>query len=111
MKTTMICVAMVLAAGFLAATAIADQSCRFVLNDKSSIGSAEFQAGEYKLVVDGPKVVLTELKTGKTVELEAKIENLDKKSDGTEVRTKQVGGVKHVSEIRMGGSKTKLTFD
>jgi hypothetical protein len=111
MKIQNTCIAILLALGFLTATASADQSCKFTLNNASKIGAQELSPGDYKLVVDAPKVVLTELKTGKSIELEAKIETTDMKSSSTEVHTRQVDGTSQISEIRNGVSKTKITFE
>ncbi len=111
MKTKMTCIAILLAFGLLTVAANADQNYRITLNAASKIGNAELQPGEYKVAVDAPKVVLTELKTGKSVELEAKIENMDEKFDRTEVHSNVVDGVNRINEIRIGGSKTKLAFN
>jgi hypothetical protein len=111
MKTKMTCIAILLAFGFLTATASADQNYGFTLSSASKIGNAELRPGDYKLVVDTQKVMLTELRTGKSIELEAKVENADKKFAATEIRSKQVDGVDQISEIRIGGSKTKIAFE
>jgi hypothetical protein len=111
MKTKTICVMFLLALGFLAATASADQSCKFILSSTSKIGTAELQPGEYRLVVDEKRVVLTELKTGKLIELEAKIEQTEQKANSTQVHSQQVDGVSRINEIRIGGSKTKVAFN
>lgn len=111
MKTKMTCIAILLAFGFLTATASADQSCRFTLSNTSKIGDAELRPGDYKLVVDAPQVVLIELRTGKSIELQAKVENMDEKVAVTQVHSKQVDGVSRISEIRIGGSKTRIAFE
>lgn len=111
MKTKMTCIAILLAFGFLTATASADQRCQFTLSTASKIGNAELQPGDYKVVVDAPKVVLTELRTGKSIELEAKVETTDKKFATTEVHSKLVDGASQISEIRIGGSKTRIAFE
>ena len=111
MKTKTICVVFLVALGFLAATASADQSCRFTLSSAAKIGTAELSPGEYRLVVDANKAVLTELKTGKLIELEAKIEQGEQKANATQVHTTQVDGVSQIREIRIGGSKTKVAFN
>jgi hypothetical protein len=111
MKTKMTCIAMLLAFGFLTATASADQSYRFNLSQPSKIGNAELRPGDYKLVVDAPKVVLTELSTGKSIELEAKVESTDQKFATTEIHSSQVDGASRIREIRIGGSKTKIAFE
>jgi hypothetical protein len=111
MKIKMMCVAILLAFGFLMTTASADQSYKLKLSKASRIGSAELRPGDYKLAVDGQKVVLTELSTGKSIELVAKVENMDKTCDSTEIHSSQLDGVSQISEIRMGGSKTKIAFN
>ena len=58
-----------------------------------------------------PKIALTELKTGKLIELEAKVESVEKKFPTTEIHSKKVDGVSQISEIRIGGSKTRITFE
>jgi hypothetical protein len=97
--------------GLVSGTARADRSYEISLTSVSKIGSVEFKPGEYRLVVDAPKVRLTHLDSGKTVELDAKIQESDTKSEHTSVHTQQVDGVSRVSEIRIGGSKTRITFN
>lgn len=111
MKTKMTCIAALLVFGFLTVTASADQSYRITIGTISKIGNAELQPGDYKLVVDAPKVVFTELKTGKSVELEAKVENMDERIDKTEIHSGLVEGVNQIKEIRIGGSKTRIAFN
>jgi hypothetical protein len=111
MKTQNACIAILLALCFLIATASGDQSCKFTLNNTSKIGAQELRPGDYKLVVDAPKVVLTDLKTGKSIELEAKVETTDTKVSSTEVHSTQVDGANRISEIRIGGTNTKITFE
>jgi aspartyl/asparaginyl-tRNA synthetase len=111
MKTKVTCIAILLALGFLAARASADESYRFTLANSAKIGTEALRAGDYKVVVDGPKLILTDMKTGKSVELKGRVENVDKKFAATEIHAKQVEGVSQISEIRIGGSKTKIAFD
>src|ERR1039457_5619399 len=77
MKTKMTCIAILLAFGFLTATASADQSYRFTLSQPSRIGNTELQPGDYRLVVDAPKVVLPALNTSKSKKLGEKFESRD----------------------------------
>jgi hypothetical protein len=111
MKIKITCVAILLAFGFLAATASADENYRVTLSSVSKIGNAEFQAGDYKLAGGGSKVVFTELKTGKSVEMAAKVEVVEKKFGTTEIHSRKVDGASQISEIRIGGSKTRVVFD
>ena len=111
MKNVMRCVAILAAIGLVAGSAFADQSYRITLGTDSKIGNLEFKAGEYKLVVDAAKVRLTQANSGKAVELEAKVEEADTKHDQTEIHSKLVDGVSQISEIRIGGSKTRIAFN
>jgi len=111
MKSKMTCVAILLAFGFLTAAARADESYKITLGNASKIGSTELAPGDYKVLVGGPKLVLTAVKTGAAIEVAGKVENGDKKFDTTEIHSKKVDGVSHISEIRFGGSKTKIIFD
>jgi hypothetical protein len=97
--------------GLVAGTARADRSYEISLTSVSKIGNVEFKPGEYRLVVDAPKVRLTYLNSGKTVELDAKIQESDTKSEHTSVHTQKVDGVSRVSEIRIAGSKTRIIFN
>jgi len=113
MKIKTLGLAILLAAGFLAPSATADQpkSYRITISAASKVGQAEFKPGEYRLVVDEPKVRLVELKTGKSVELDAKVESGDRKFDSTEIRTAEVNGVSQIRQIRIGGTKTSVAFE
>lgn len=111
MKSKTTYLTLLLALSFFIPTASADESYRLTLSGASKIGKAELRSGDYKLVVDAGKIVLTEVKTGESVEIQAKVENVDKKFATTEVHSKQVDGVSLISEIRVGGSKTKIAFE
>ena len=112
MKFKMTCFLMLAALGFLVAAANADPSkgYRITLSDAAKIGTAELRPGNYTLVFDAPKVRFTELDSGKAIELEAKVESVDKKFDTTEIHSQQVDGVRRINEIRLGGSKTRIDF-
>ncbi|SPE32660.1 conserved exported hypothetical protein [Candidatus Sulfopaludibacter sp. SbA6] len=113
MKIKTLGLAILLAAGFLASSATADQpkSYRITIGAVSKVGQAELQPGEYRLVVDEPKVRFIEQKSGKSVELDAKVESGDRKFDSTEIRSAQVDGASQIREIRIGGTKTRIAFD
>ena len=111
MKMTMMSAAILLIFAFLAAPLCADEKCSFILNNTSKIGAAELRPGEYKLVVDSGKVLLTDLKSGTSIELKGKIETAVEKFSRTEVHTNRVGETSQIFEIRIGGSKTKVAFD
>ena len=105
------CLAALFAIGLVAGSAYADQSYRITLSKVSKIGNIEFQPGEYKLIVDAPKVRLTNANSGKTVELEAKVDEAATKSTLTEIQSTSSEGVRRIKEIRIGGSKTRIAFN
>ncbi len=111
MKIIVKCLAVLFAIGLIAGSAYADQSYRITLGSVSKIGDIEFKPGEYRLVVDAPKVRLTGLNGGKTVEFEAKVEEAPTKNDYTAIQSTSVEGVNKITEIRIGGSKTRIAFN
>jgi|KBSSwiStaDraftv2_1062776.scaffolds.fasta_scaffold121716_3 hypothetical protein len=113
MKLKATFLAAVLSIGLLSGVAAGDQpkTYRISISSASKIGTTEFQPGDYELVVDQPKVRLTERKTGKSVEIEAKVENLENKVPSTMIQSETVNGVSMIRHILIGGSKTKVAFD
>jgi len=111
MKSIVKYLAIVAVFGLVAGSAYADQSYRITLSSVFKIGHLEFRPGEYKLVVNAPKVRLTELNSGKEVELTAKFGETVEKTEHTAIHSKRVDGVAQIREIRIGGSKTRIAFD
>lgn len=113
MRMKLICLAILAALCFLAATAGGDQtkSYRLTLSSAFQVGNAELQPGEYTLVIDQPKVRFVELKTGKSVEMEAKVLSTDEKNSSTAIHSERVDGGSRIREIRIGGSKIRVAFD
>ena len=107
----MYCAVLVLGIGLLPAGASADEPKTYKISvaSQSKIGGSELQPGEYKLVVDAPKVQF--LKGKDAVDVNAKVETADAKFEHTAITTKVVDGVRQIVEIRIGGSKTRLMFE
>jgi hypothetical protein len=103
------------AVGCFAGSALADQpkTYRITIGSASTIGAVELPSGDYRLVVDThePKVQLEHVGSGKTTELEAKIVTGDRKFDYTAITSDRSGGSNRIKEIRIGGSKTLVTFN
>ena len=98
------------ATAFLAVIAFAGdetRNYRVTLPD-GKIGTAEVAAGDYRLAVTGNAVKFTEIKTGKTFDVNGKVENLETKTPNTQVHSSQVDGVAQISEIRPGGAKIRI---
>lgn len=111
MKTTIICLTLLAAFLLMVTPASADKSYNINLSQASRIGNTEIKAGDYKLVVDAPKVRLVEMRSGKAIDLEAKIQTGEEKFNTTAVHAKTVDGVTKIVEIKLGGSKTSIVFD
>ncbi|MBM3745227.1 MAG: hypothetical protein FJW34_05475 [Acidobacteria bacterium] len=74
----------------------------------SVIGGTELKAGEYRLELNGDKVVL---KNGKHVaESTVKVEDNGEKFSRTSVRYDNGDGKYRVQEIRLGGTNIKLAW-
>jgi len=86
-------------------------SCKITLTSAAKIRDIEFQPGEYKVVIDAPTVRITHVNSGKTVELEAKVQEADTKSEHTAVHSQAVDGARQIIEIRIAGRKTRVSFN
>ena len=82
---------------------------KITLLQTSVVKDTELKAGDYRFSVGSEKVTIDVGK--KTIEVPCKIENSDKKFDNTAIRYTQQNGKQIVSEIRVGGTKTRLIFN
>lgn len=99
-----VCAGVVLTAAASAATSF---SVTFL--QSAVIAGNELKAGDYRVEVDGDQAVI---KAGKhTVQAAVKIQTDDSKHPSTMVRYNHGDGKYHVSEILIGGSKTRLVFN
>jgi hypothetical protein len=100
------------ALGILAASAGADQTktYRITISTDAKAGGAALDAGDYKLEVDAPKVRFTDVQSGKSVEVDATIKTAENKFGNTAIVSQKVEGKTQITEIQLGGSKTKITF-
>jgi hypothetical protein len=95
----------------LIAPARADKSYRVTMFSAAKAGAIQLQPGDYNLVLDNSKVRLTELKTGREFEVVAKIDDsAEKKYEHTAIHSKQVEDATLITEIRLGGTTTRLVF-
>jgi hypothetical protein len=74
----------------------------------SVINGTELSAGDYRLDVDGDKVVISKGK--QKVESAIKTETADAKFSSTSVRYNNADGKMKVQEIRLGGTNRKLVL-
>jgi hypothetical protein len=82
---------------------------KITLNQPSVVKGNQLKAGEYRLNVEESKVTIASGK--ESVQVPVQVENNDQKFDATTVRYTEVGGKQIISEIRIGGTRTRLVFD
>jgi hypothetical protein len=73
-------------------------------------GNTELKPGEYTLKVEGTQAVFTDVQSSKSWTAPVKIENSDRKFNGTIVKSINQGGMEHIVDIELAGSNTKLEF-
>jgi hypothetical protein len=98
----------VLTFAILALAVASAATYRVTLFQPSVVKGNELKAGDYRLNVQNDKVTIVNGKH--SVEVPVKIENVEQKYDSTAVRYSDEGGKTTISEIRLGGTKTKLVF-
>lgn len=84
-------------------------SYRITFTQPSVLKGVEFKPGDYRLNIMTDKVTIVNGKN--TVDVAAKVETGDQKFDRTAIRYVTEAGKAVVSEIRVGGTKTKLLFE
>jgi hypothetical protein len=100
---------LVLSLAIAALAVVAAETYKIKLYQDAVIGQAELQSGEYKLQVGDGKVVITSGK--QSVESLVKVETADNKFPTTTVRFQSGDGKNRITEIRLGGTKTRLVFE
>lgn len=110
-KMAIVCVtALALAASALIAGTPSAKTYRFNLAVASSLAGNQLAAGDYTVAVDTASVRIVESRTGKAIEVPAKVDNVEKKFTATAVSTEKVNGVPEIRGIRLGGSKIQIEF-
>ena len=84
------------------------KSYAVTLYDPASAGGAQLKAGEYKVTVDNDKATITNGKI--STESPVKVESAEAKYPTTSVIVLKNDGKSRISEIHLGGTKTKLVF-
>jgi hypothetical protein len=103
MKKLLVCFA------FVALAIASAKSYSVTLSHDMTVGNAELKAGEYQLEVVGDKAILTKGKV--QAEAPAKLESAPQEFRTTTMRVQEEGGKTRISEIRLGGTKTKVVFN
>ena len=99
----------------LAVSAVASaKSYSVTLFQKSTIGGAKLQPGDYKLELTESKVTESKvtMRNGKkTAEAAVEVQTADEKFSSTSVKYQNGDGKYRILEIRLGGAKTELLFN
>jgi predicted secreted protein len=82
---------------------------KITLLQPSVVKGKELKAGEYRLNLAADKVTIVSGK--QSVEVPVKVETAEQKFDTTAIRYTDEGGKPSISEIRLGGTRTKLVFN
>jgi hypothetical protein len=88
--------------------AFAGQSHRITLFQPSIVSGQELRPGDYKLVVENGKAILSQGKN--SVEAAVSVESNGSRFSSTSVRYANGDGKYRIREIRIGGTNTKVTF-
>ena len=97
----------VLAFAILGLAVASAESYRVTLSQPSTVKGKQLKAGEYRLNVENSKVTIV---SGKET-VEVPVQNVDTKYDNTAIRYTGTGDKVSITEIRLGGTKTKLVFE
>lgn len=90
------------------AIASAGSSHRLTLFQNAIVNGTELKAGEYKIELKDNKAIIS---GRQTVEAPVKTETSESKFSSTSVKFQNGDGKYRVSEIRLGGTTTKLIFE
>ena len=99
---------LVLAFAVLALAVASAATYRVTLDQPSVVKGTELKAGDYRVSVQSDKVTIVNGK--QSIEVPVKIETVAQTYDSTAVRYSDQGGKSTISEIRLGGTRTKLVF-
>lgn len=84
---------------------------KVTLFEPAAVQGTVLQAGDYKLELNDTKLTFVAQNGKAPVAVTVKVETGDKKFDGTSVRLDTATGKAVISEIRLGGTKTRLIFN
>ena len=106
MKMTKLYVCLALTASAFAAAA---SHYNIDLRNPVVVAGTELKPGVYRMELNGDKAMIQGTK--QQVEASVKVEEGGEKYSGTTVRYTMTDGKYHVTEIRLGGTKTKVVFN
>ncbi|MGQ9635577.1 MAG: hypothetical protein ACUVXB_15200 [Bryobacteraceae bacterium] len=80
------------------------------ISDACQAGTVQLQPGEYKVKVEGSKVILLDNR-GRVIEAPAKVEQADQKFPHNSVATSRTESGVRLNWITLGGTKTRIVFE
>jgi len=99
-----------LAAAFAGTIPTHGPACTITITQPSVVKGVDLAPGDYRVTVDINKATFVG-SSKHAVTVDVKVENVATKFDSTAVRFTLEAGKQSLSEIRIGGAKTKLVFD
>jgi hypothetical protein len=79
--------------------------------EPAAVQGTVLQPGEYHLTLADTKLTITPENRKHPLDLKVKVETQDRKFEGTSVQLDTVSGKSVITEIRLGGTKTKLILN
>jgi hypothetical protein len=107
-KKLIIACAVLAVAAFAGTVPGAKTTFKIVLADHVAVNGTEFKTGDCRLVLGEAKITLEQ--GSLSVVVPAKIENVEARFDTTAILYVAQGDKRALSEIRLGGTKTKITL-
>jgi hypothetical protein len=98
-----------LAAAFAGTVPVPGGNYRITLTQPSVVKGIELKPGDYRLNLSADKITIDNGK--QSVESVVKVETVERKFDSTSIRYNTDAGKQTIVEIRLGGTKTKLSFN
>jgi hypothetical protein len=95
-------------AGLAAASA---KTYTIEISHPATVGQTQLRPGEYRVQVEGSKVVFKDNENRTVAETSAKLVTVDKKFQQTSVETNTASGKTMIEDIRLGGTTTKLVLN
>jgi len=80
------------------------------ISDACQAGTVQLQPGEYKVKVEGSKVILLDSR-GRTIEAPARLEEVNQKFPYNSVATSRTEKGVRLNWIALGGTKTRIVFE
>ena len=91
------------------AAASAASRYTITITQPSVVKGNQLKAGDYRLNVEESKVTIANGK--ESVQVPVQVENNGQKFDNTAIRYSEEGGKLTISEIHIGGTRTRLIFN